>query len=291
MIYHKTSKNRKTISFILASFFLMTIFLFSGFSFFSSNSPVYADDLLETAFQESIANENIIMLWNNKNAVGNDVFREWQDIQTSNRLKKTCFKDNKEYNVPDENSCNAIGGERKRVDLKTRPPLMVRIAKFLLRITVALAITMVLYNSVMYIVESVKGPDKVTKATNNLLYVAGGLVLALSSVAIINLISSISISSLRDASEYQQTDFTDKFESFCDRWLSHLDLLNNLQDRNTDKITNFCSDTSQPITRSNSQRNSFFQRTLANPWTRGQKEFREFIDWIELNYGYTITIN
>ena len=44
--------------------------------FFGITNIVHADDLLESAFQESIANEHIIMLGNGKNAVGNEVFKE-----------------------------------------------------------------------------------------------------------------------------------------------------------------------------------------------------------------------
>lgn len=277
----------KLLNILLASFFLIAIFMFS---LVSLNSTTHADDLLETAFQESIANENIIMLWNGKDAVGNDVFREGQDIQTNARLKKTCFINNKEFDVETEEQCTTMWWERKRVDLVTRPPLMVRIAKFLLRITVALAITMVLYNSIMYIVESVKGPDKVTKATNNLLYVAWGLILALSSVAIINLISSISISSLRDVSEYTQDNFKDKFNDFCDRAMSNTDTASQLDGRDATKISKFCTNTDQVIVRTNNQRDSFFQRILANPGSRSQTEFAEFMDRIELQYGYVINL-
>jgi hypothetical protein len=58
-----------------------------------------------------------------------------------------------------------------------------------------LAITMIIYNGVLRIVESAKGGE-VKDAKTNILYVVGGIVLALSSLGIINLISSLSISSL-----------------------------------------------------------------------------------------------
>jgi len=284
----KKKHNIKLFQILLAVFFLSFIFIFHN------NPVVHADDLLETAFQDAIANENIIMLGNNKNAVGNEVFREGQDIQktdTSLRIKKTCFKDNVEYKVANEAQCTTIGWIRKRFDLKTRPPLMVRIAKFLLRITVALAITMVLYNAVMYVAESMKGSDKVTKATNNLLYVGGGLILALSSVAIINLISSISISSLRNVSDLNQNNFRDKYTDFCDRAVPNLNIaVNHLEGWSSNDILSFCKNTNQVIDRSQTQRESFFKWILANPWTRTKTEFIEFYDWIEAQYGYTLDL-
>jgi len=61
---------------------------------------VQAEDLLETAFQESIANEHLIMLGNGKNAVGNDVFREGSEINTSSWVvNKTCFINGVDMNV------------------------------------------------------------------------------------------------------------------------------------------------------------------------------------------------
>jgi len=61
--------------------------------------------------------------------------------------------------------------------------------------TVVLSITMVLYSGVMYIVEASKGAE-VKETTNNLMYIIGGVLLALMSLGLINLISSLSISSL-----------------------------------------------------------------------------------------------
>ncbi|MEI7563643.1 MAG: hypothetical protein WCJ39_08690 [bacterium] len=45
--------------------------------------------------------------------------------------------------------------------------MIVRIAKRLLRITIVLSITMIIYNGIMYIVESAKGGE-VKNATKNI---------------------------------------------------------------------------------------------------------------------------
>jgi hypothetical protein len=79
--------------------------------------------------------------------------------------------------------------------LTSQAPLVVRITKFLLRITIVLSITMVIYSGVMYIVESSKGAE-VKETTNNLMYIVGWVLLALMSLSLIQLITSLSVSSL-----------------------------------------------------------------------------------------------
>ena len=316
-------KNRslKVINSLLVLFAVLTFFV-PGMQIF-----VQADDLLETAFQESIANENIIILGNNKNAVGNEVFREGQEINSDTMLQKTCFINNAQSEVepivcaemwgtrhPErllankcdlnndrikidndtlETKCTTMWGERKRFDLVSRPPLLVRIAKLLLRLTVALAITMVIYNSIMYIAESMKGSDQVTKARNNLIYVWAGLILALMSVAIINLSSSLSISSLKNAAEYLEESFRDKFTEFCDwaradRWDAETNLNpnENLDNRTQEKLQTFCANPAQPINRTQRQINSFIQRIMEHPGSRSEQDFYQFLDRIESQFWF-----
>ena len=138
--------------------------------FFISNVTSAQWDLLQQAFETANSHELLIDLGNTKEAVGNEVLREGQNVTIS-------------------------FDEGISVETITRPPLIVRIAKFLLRMTVVLSVTMILYNGVYYIIEASKGWD-VKEASNNLIYVVVGVLLALFSLAIINLISSISISSL-----------------------------------------------------------------------------------------------
>lgn len=269
------------------------ILLYSISLFFGIGKIVQADDLLESAFQESIANEHIIMLGNGKKAVGNDVFREWSDINTSSWLKKACFINGTEVEADNENHCNSMWGERKRIDLQKRPPLVVRIAKLLLRLTVALAITMVLYNWVMRIVESIQGSENSEKARKNLIFVVWWLLLALSSIAIVNLISSISISSLKNVEEYVGEDYRGKFEEFCSRAQSNQTNRNNAAQRpgrTNDKLQFFCNPVSQPINRTEAQRNSFMLRAVQNPGSWTQDDFYNFIQRVESQFGYTIDL-
>ncbi len=156
--YHLRSY--RTFYFMFFTFFLLvTSIVIHTFS-----NKIYAKDLLEKAFEPAITNETIINLWAGKNAVGNEVLRE--SIVINNLSSIT-----------------------------TEAPLIVRIAKFLLRITMVLAITMVLFNGVMWIIESSKWAE-VKNAKKNLILIVTGILIALMSLSIINLISSITVSSL-----------------------------------------------------------------------------------------------
>jgi|GEM_PF-5989780 len=61
------------------------------------------------------------------------------------------------YDGDEESFCSDIlGGDYTTTVLKTEAPLIVRIAKFLLRITMVLSVTMVIFNGIMWIIESSK---------------------------------------------------------------------------------------------------------------------------------------
>ncbi len=84
------------------------------------------------------------------------------------------------------------------LETKQNPPLLVRIAKILLRFTVMLSVTMIIYNTILYAMKVMGGDDYLSKESlKKLSYVGLGLVLALSSVILINVIRSISTTLLR----------------------------------------------------------------------------------------------
>ena len=91
------------------------------------------------------------------------------------------------------------------VDFSKRPSLIISITKFLLRMTMVLAVTMIIYNGVMYIIKASKWENP-KEILNTILYIGIGILLALFSVIIIRLISSIGTSSLNDIS-YQISQF------------------------------------------------------------------------------------
>ncbi len=172
-------------------------------------------ELIQQAFWPSIENETILNLWNTKDAVWNSVLREsvglqdawlqdmfipWQwcfylgqrlTIAELQELKKQAWS-----NQSDKDFCEKVLWWDQNVSAwSSRAPLIVRITKFLLRITIVLSVTMVLYSGISYIIEASKGAD-VKQTTNNLMYIVGWVLLALMSLWLINLISSIGASSL-----------------------------------------------------------------------------------------------
>lgn len=150
------------LKFVLGFF---VIFVFVGLK---NNFCLWAEDLMEKAFAPARNYETIVNMWNDKMAVGSDVV--WGGTTVSISLEEW-------------------------LEVDSKAPMIVRITKFLLRMTIVLSITMVIYNGIQYILQSTSGSD--TKwATKNLWLIAGGIVLALLSLAIIQLIQSLTLSSL-----------------------------------------------------------------------------------------------
>ncbi len=169
----------------------------------------HAEDLLEKAFYQAKVHETVINLWDTTNAVGNEILREWVGIQDWfgqwcfvdwNRLSTNDIEDQKNTywsSLSNQSFCEQVLWWDWDVPaLTTQAPLIVRIAKWLLRITIVLSITMVIYNGVLYIVESAKWGE-VKNATKNIWLIVAGILIALLSLGIINLISSITISTLQ----------------------------------------------------------------------------------------------
>lgn len=222
--------------------FFTFVLLMTSIVIYVFNNKIYAEDLLEKAFEPAMSNETIVNLWAGKNAVGNEILREGVGIQDDlgfwcfvngqkidgQELKKMICESKydgefdakiggndfcKTWESTDNNGktvdigenitnddkkpfCEDIlWGDRKVPLITTEPPLIVRIAKFLLRITMVLAITMVIFNGIMWIIESAKGAE-VKDAKKNITLIVVGILIALMSLMIINLISSITVSSL-----------------------------------------------------------------------------------------------
>ncbi|MDD3263105.1 MAG: hypothetical protein PHR61_04660 [Candidatus Absconditabacteria bacterium] len=169
-------------------------------------------DVMDIMFQPAKGYEKVIDLGSTKNAVGNEVFKESTNVGFNDNFGNGCFVNNQHieqsiiesqmdqvgFQGTEREFCeNVLGGDYDINTLggETQAPLIVRITKFLLRLTIVLSITMVLYNGILWVIESAKGGD-VKDAKNNILYIVGGILLALSSVVIINIISSITLSSL-----------------------------------------------------------------------------------------------
>ncbi len=191
--------------------FFTFLLLITSVVIYVFSNKIYAaaqPDLLEQAFKPAFSNETIINLWQGKNAVGNEILRQWVGV-TSN-LGIWCILNGQHISQADLQTqatavgywgsttdfCqNILGGDNDTPVFTTEAPLIVRIAKFMLRITMVLSVTMVIFNGVMYIIESAKWAE-VKDAKQNIIFIIVGILIALMSLGIINLISSITVSSL-----------------------------------------------------------------------------------------------
>lgn len=136
--------------------------LFSFIIFIGSiNISFAASDMLESAFQWSKWDDTVVDMWNNANSVWSWIFN-W--------------------------------GHNLWLDwFTTREPLLVKIAKFLLKITIAIWVTMFLIWWILYLL-SLWDQWAMRKAMKNLIIAGAWILLALFSMAIIDLITSITSS-------------------------------------------------------------------------------------------------
>ena len=156
----------RKLKFLLLSWVLLSgsWLLTLNLSFATEGST--AHDLLEQAFNPSIQQNHVIGggdIGTSKDQVWSYVLREGNEISLS---------------------------LNKWLEKKRRPSLLVQFSKFLLRLTIILSITMIIYNGVMYVVKASKGENP-KEIYSNILYIVLGILLGLSSVVIIRLISSI----------------------------------------------------------------------------------------------------
>ncbi|MDR2540335.1 MAG: hypothetical protein LBD11_00730 [Candidatus Peribacteria bacterium] len=79
--------------------------------------------------------------------------------------------------------------------LSKKESLLVKITKTFLMLTIVLSVTMIILNGIAYITKTGNGEDP-KKLIWNLLYIALGILLALFSVVIINLMRSVGESTL-----------------------------------------------------------------------------------------------
>lgn len=128
-------------------------------------------DFIEQAFDPAIANENVIggeKIGTSTTSVGKYIVKGGTDVNLDG-LKKP--------------------------DINKRPSLIVQITKFILRMTMVLGVTMIIYNGVLYVVKASKGENP-KDILHNILYVGVGILIALFSVIIIRLVASIGTTSM-----------------------------------------------------------------------------------------------
>jgi hypothetical protein len=118
---------------------------------------------MQQAFCVANRKETIIDLGTTKNAVGNEMIKGSININ--------------------------LDFDSDTDTLEKRPSILIRITQFILMLTIVLAVTMTIINGILYITKSGNGEDP-SKVRWNLLYVAIGILLALFSVIIVNLLRS-----------------------------------------------------------------------------------------------------
>ncbi|UFX82541.1 hypothetical protein [Candidatus Absconditicoccus praedator] len=167
---------------------LLFVLLFSVFMLAGASA-----DMLEDVFDGSKQNQNVANLGNTPDAVGNSLFRGGTTINPTG--SRGCFINGQWDNdeLDSEEQCESAGGQWGRT--ATVPPMIVEIGNFLLRIIAVLGITMVLFGGVM-LLASMGDESKMKKARNMLFYIALGIILSLSSYALIQLIQSFTVGTL-----------------------------------------------------------------------------------------------
>ncbi|MDR2189712.1 MAG: hypothetical protein LBP53_00495 [Candidatus Peribacteria bacterium] len=125
--------------------------------------------------------ETIIDLGNTKNAVGNEMIKGKTEIN--------------------------LDFDPETDILKQRPSTIIKITQFILMLTIVLSVTMTIINGILYITKSGNGEDP-SKARWNLVYIACGILVALFSVVIINLLRSVGESTLKEISYHQHISDT-----------------------------------------------------------------------------------
>lgn len=200
----------------LFTFLIVSLFVW-GFSFSKA-----ADDLLwiisQPAYDSDLLywKENVKKQWDDffkwsteiaawvsvfmknpvKDTAGNLICRRWAcpdgclSVTTSNQ--RTCQRHWKM-----QSSLSVSAG----VWIKSKPSTVVRIIRMLLVLVIALSVTMILYNWMMYIVETWQWKD--WKSLKNIAYIIAWILIALFSVIIIRVIESVT-STIADLEELPQ---------------------------------------------------------------------------------------
>jgi len=288
-------------------------------------NQVHADDLMEKAFRKARESDLIINLGNNKESVGNETFEQGLDVDV-NIGWRTCFVNGtsqdlnpmvcsqmgwvwdewriwtKKCNINGgrekllqsdlERECEQLGGDWSFVDISPEPPLTVRITKFLLRITVALAITMIIYNAIKLIIDSAAGKE-MKDSVKNIAMVAVGLLLALASVAIISLITSVSKSTLNLDDAVESISIRQPLTAFCqladNDWnVAEQSLIgeDEIIHRTQTQLQVFCRDPYQPIYRTHLQMQRMMERiTINNPFNRTIDQLNNMIKFFNEHSG------
>lgn len=183
-------------------YILHLIGIFLGSAFFLSWISFAADDLLWQLIEPSYYSNTTLDMGVNVKTVWDEVIG-WSD-EINIKFKKVvltgengqllchdrdCPPGCTDYKKENEEICN---WQHKWVSVEVwkKPPMVVKITRLLLTLVIALSVTMILYNGIMYIVQTWQWQEWKNLMKNVVLIVVG-ILISLFSVLIIRLIQSI----------------------------------------------------------------------------------------------------
>ncbi len=158
----------------------------------ASTAVVHAGDLLQKGFEPSVDRGNVINVGNDKRSVWSYIFGWWIEFD----FKKECLINGAvDSSITDSTACSAAGG--KRQDLKPASSFLLSITKLLLRLTMILGVVMIIRNGIRFVAAMGEESER-TSIAKTIGYIALGIVMSLLSVVIINLLQSITQSTITD---------------------------------------------------------------------------------------------
>ena len=154
---------------------LLWVSLFSwGFAGGFDNSS--STDFMQKVFTPSISDGRVI---------------GWEDVGTTKEhVGRFLLRDGTQRKID-------IGKWGVSSEFKTKPSFIVKFTQFLLRFTVVLSVTMVIFNGILYIIKTQKGEHS-KEVTTNLMLVVVWLLLALASVIVIRLMNSVATTIIQE---------------------------------------------------------------------------------------------
>ena len=152
-----------------------------------------ADDLLRQMMQPAVEEKITIDIWKNVNRAWQNVFEGW----------------------------TVVGGKIQR-----RPSLIVKITRFILTLVVALSVTMILYNGMVYIIQTWQWKEW-KSLVKNVVYIVIWILVSLFSITIITLLQSVSTTLEEEAKVDWSRDDDDNIVYTEDKkWFNLKNLLN-----------------------------------------------------------------
>lgn len=205
-------KYSNNIKYILLS--LITIFFFLwNISLWDSDDPT--NDLMYQVFEASMDYWGVFRIWRTSSDVWKELLRWWTWFSAWESWTPICmddttkeilyiYEDWKRKIIKNKSDCDLAGWNRHPdpVELSYKYPLIVKVTKILLRITIILAITMIIFSSVKLMASVLGWKDlKSSDAKKDIIGIVVWLLLALFSVTIINLVISIPNKSLQTSND------------------------------------------------------------------------------------------